>query len=373
MPTSFETGEAALAALFERAGYARANPALLQPADSFLELSGEDLRRRLYLTNDAQGQELCLRPEFTIPVCRAYLEGSQRSIPAQYWYCGPVFRHRNEGKGEFIQAGIESLGRKDRAAADAETIDMALQACQALGATNPHVAIGDVGLIEALLAALALPADMVRRLRKGLAAGREVSAVLEGAVSGAGTSLSEYGAVLKALEGVDRRQARAFIEDVLSIAGLQAVGGRSVGDIAERFLARTGAEEQKLPRESRDLIARFLDLAGSPDSVSAEARQLTEDAGVDIAAALDEFDMRTGFMAARGLDVGSIDARTAFSRNLDYYTGFVFEIGDTAGAPLVAGGRYDRLLTRLGASEAIPAVGCSIWLERFGNSAGDSA
>ena len=108
MPTSFETGEAALAALFERAGYARANPALLQPADSFLELSGEDLRRRLYLTNDAQGQELCLRPEFTIPVCRAYLEGSQRSIPAQYWYCGPVFRHRNEGKGEFIQAGIES-------------------------------------------------------------------------------------------------------------------------------------------------------------------------------------------------------------------------------------------------------------------------
>jgi ATP phosphoribosyltransferase regulatory subunit len=31
--------------------------------------------------------------------------------------------------------------------------------------------------------------------------------------------------------------------------------------------------------------------------------------------------------------------------------------------PLVAGGRYDGLLTRLGATSPIPAVGFSIWID----------
>jgi ATP phosphoribosyltransferase regulatory subunit len=32
---------------------------------------------------------------------------------------------------------------------------------------------------------------------------------------------------------------------------------------------------------------------------------------------------------------------------------------------LVAGGRYDGLLTRLGASEPIPAVGFAVWIDRL--------
>jgi ATP phosphoribosyltransferase regulatory subunit HisZ len=63
----------ALVASFERGGYARVAPALLQPAEPFLDLSGEDIRRRMYLTVDPQGRELCLRPDLTIPVSRHYL------------------------------------------------------------------------------------------------------------------------------------------------------------------------------------------------------------------------------------------------------------------------------------------------------------
>jgi ATP phosphoribosyltransferase regulatory subunit len=37
---------------------------------------------------------------------------------------------------------------------------------------------------------------------------------------------------------------------------------------------------------------------------------------------------------------------------------------------LVAGGRYDELLTRLGAKAAIPAVGFSVWIERVAMSGG---
>ncbi len=60
----------ALVASYERAGYRRAEPAILQPAEPFLDLSGEDIRRRMYLTSEPSGRELCLRPDLTIPVSR---------------------------------------------------------------------------------------------------------------------------------------------------------------------------------------------------------------------------------------------------------------------------------------------------------------
>ena len=84
--------------------------------------------------------------------------------------------------------------------------------------------------------------------------------------------------------------------------------------------------------------------------------------------ALDLFESRTGFLAARGVDVGRIRFSTAFGRGLDYYTGFVFELHDPsapAAGQLVAGGRYDGLLTRLGSASAISAVGFAVWIERL--------
>ena len=50
----------ALALAYERSGYARLAPPILQPAEPFLDLSGEDMRKNLYLTTDASGEELCL-------------------------------------------------------------------------------------------------------------------------------------------------------------------------------------------------------------------------------------------------------------------------------------------------------------------------
>ena len=72
-------GERALDCLLA-AGFERTEPPILHPAAIFLDMSGEEVRRRLFLTADAAGEELCLRPEYTIPVCRAYLsfgEGRQ--------------------------------------------------------------------------------------------------------------------------------------------------------------------------------------------------------------------------------------------------------------------------------------------------------
>ena len=99
----------ALVASYERAGYARVAPPLLQPAEPFLDLSGEDIRKRMYLTTAPGGGEFCLRPDLTIPVSRDYLASNAAGEPAAFCYLGPVFRHREDGSPEFLQTGVEFL------------------------------------------------------------------------------------------------------------------------------------------------------------------------------------------------------------------------------------------------------------------------
>src|SRR3979490_214870 len=123
----------ALLLSFAQAGYVQAEPAILQPAEPFLDLSGEDIRKSLYLTTDAGGEELCLRPDLTIPVARDYLASSRAGQPAGFSYLGPVFRSLGGAPSEFQQAGIESFGRQARAAADREMLALALAGPARLG------------------------------------------------------------------------------------------------------------------------------------------------------------------------------------------------------------------------------------------------
>jgi ATP phosphoribosyltransferase regulatory subunit len=359
----------ALVASYERAGYRRCAPAILQPAEPFLDLSGEDIRKRMYLTTAPGGGEFCLRPDLTIPVSRDYLASPLAGQPAGFCYLGPVFRHRADQPSEFLQAGIESFGRSDQAAADAEMLSLGLEATAHYGLASPAIQIGDVALFAALIAGLDLPGAWKRRLIKDFNRKSNLAQDLDRLVLG-GNSRPEYQGVLAALAGSDPKGAHALVTDLLSIAGINAVGGRSVAEIAERFLeqAALGASA-KLPRDVRALIERFLTIAGDPDEAAAELRALA-DAGhmtQALAPAIDLFESRTGFLAARGVDLKRVRFSTAFGRGFDYYTGFVFELTDPArtGDPLVAGGRYDGLLTRLGSAEPIPAVGFAVWIERL--------
>jgi ATP phosphoribosyltransferase regulatory subunit len=118
-----------------------------------------------------------------------------------------------------------------------------------------------------------------------------------------------------------------------------------------------------------------LSIGGDPDEAAVELRALADDSKLAIAPALDLFESRTGFLAARGVDVARIRFSTAFGRGIDYYTGVVFELHDAAGGisgQLVAGGRYDGLLTRLGAAQPIAAVGFAVWIERLAGRGGGS-
>jgi ATP phosphoribosyltransferase regulatory subunit len=154
---------------------------------------------------------------------------------------------------------------------------------------------------------------------------------------------------------------------LLSIAGISAVGGRSVGEIADRFLEQAAIGAQAaLPQETRALIERFLAIEGDPDKAAADLRSLASDGRIKLDAVLDLFESRTGFLAARGVDVSRIRFSTRFFIGLDYYTGFEFRLHDPDGRieyPFIAGGRYDKLMSRLGSAQPIPAVGFGVWIE----------
>lgn len=360
----------ALVASYERAGYRRCAPALLQPAEPFLDLSGEDIRKRMFLTTAPGGGEFCLRPDLTIPVSCDYLASSGAGEPMNFCYLGPVFRHRSDGPPEFMQAGIESFGRADKTAADAEMLALGLEATAHYGLATADIQIGDVALFASLIAALGLPPAWKRRLVKDFNRKTNLAQDLNRLVLGGNNERPEYQGVLAALAGADPKGARALITDLLSIAGINAVGGRSVGEIADRFLeqAALGAST-RLPRDVRGLIERFLAIAGDPDNAAVELRALAAEANMNDAMtpALDLFEQRTGFLAAHGIDPSRVRFSTGFGRGFEYYTGFVFELTDPGrtGDPLVAGGRYDELLSRLGSPQAIPAVGFSVWIERL--------
>ena len=356
----------ALIAHLAAAGYPRCEPPLLQPASVFLDLSGEDLRGRLYLTQDASGTELCLRPEFTIPVCRDWLASKRTDQPAGFSYLGPVFRARPDAPGEFVQAGLESFGRADHAAADAEILSVALESAAAAGCAPLAIKLGDADLFAAMIAALDVPAVWQRRILRGHARGLSLAAVLD-AVPPADSA--DHSGVLAALQGADQPGARALVQDLLNIAGIATVGGRTAGEIADRYLEQAALRGGGgFPLQKRQLLERFLAISGDPDQALHQLRALATEAGLDLGRPLDEFDARIGFMFAHGLDVSTVGFATAFARNLDYYTGFVFEArvgGKPASKPVIGGGRYDRLLASLNGGHAVPAVGAAIWMDRL--------
>ena len=157
--------------IFKRAGYEQVAPSIIQPADIFLDQIGEEVRSRTYVFTDLAGDELCLRPDLTVPVSRLYLERHpDAKTEARYCYNGPAFRFQPDRSNqahprEFRQAGIECFGAKDRESADVEIVLLAAEAVRAAGLKDFRLRFGDIGLFFALLDALELPERWRLKLR----------------------------------------------------------------------------------------------------------------------------------------------------------------------------------------------------------------
>ncbi|CAM5566440.1 ATP phosphoribosyltransferase regulatory subunit [Aquamicrobium terrae] len=358
--------------LFAERGAAMVEVPVLQPADPFLDIAGEDLRRRIFLTESETGASLCLRPEFTIPVCLDHI-AAQAGTPRRYAYLGEVFRQRREGGNEFFQAGIEDLGDPQTAAADARSVADAHELlCRALPGRALAVTLGDQSVFEAVLAALGLPRGWRMRLARAFGSHQMLEAALADlADPPRNGGLPAEVAALAA--DADMEGLSAHIAGGMEEAGLPASAGRTPADIARRLIEKAQLRSVRLSEEAFSALKAFLAIEAPLSDATAALADFAAGAGLSLGPALEIFAARAAAIAEHGRAGEAISYDAAFGRPLDYYTGLVFEIAARDGGgspepaherPLAGGGRYDRLLTLLGAKAPIPGVGFSVWLDR---------
>jgi ATP phosphoribosyltransferase regulatory subunit len=357
----------AILGTFSARGYSRQEPSVLQYADIFLERSGEEIRRRTFTLTDPAGNELCLRPDLTIPICREHVARGG-AYPARLCYNGLAFRHQpNEPHRptQFYQAGAELLGLQDRATGDAEIMSLAVESLRAAGLKNFDLKIGDLGLFAKLVDALDVPAQWRGRLKRHFWRVDYFDALLARASSGAATNTQK---LLANIGVMDEPEARSALEGLMDMFDEQQAGARTREEIIDRLMEQAAdAASLRLDPKIASVISKMLEITGPAANALTEIRKLTKGAGVDIDESLAAMEARLAALKTLGVDPAKISFAARFGRNMEYYTGFVIEFWsrDAEGAVQVAGGgRYDTLLEALGARKPEPAVGFVIRTER---------
>ncbi len=364
-----------LMATFTRAGYERIEPAVIQPAGLFLDVIGEDLRARTYVFTDPDGAELCLRPDLTVPTCRLHLERHPAgNVPARYCYSAPAFRYQPAGADrahprEFRQAGIESFAAPDREADDAAVLALTVEALRQAGLGRIGIRIGDLGLFAALIQALPMPERWRARLKHQFWRPEAFRAELQRLTSGAALARGVPHELIGRLDPADPAGAEAAVLEHLDKAGCELIGTRKAAEIAARLIdAAADLREQPLRAETAALIESYVAVRAPARETPAQLARLARAQGVDLSAGLDAFQRRLARVEAAEIGIADAEFSAEFGRNLEYYTGFVFEIvapGLGPRSPVAGGGRYDGLLGEVGAPGPVPAVGAMIHTERL--------
>jgi ATP phosphoribosyltransferase regulatory subunit len=363
---------AALSEKLAGAGFALVDIPVLLGMDDFLRISGEEFRRRIFVTQSQRGEDYCLRPEFTIPVCRRALKDGGSG--GRYFYSGKIFRNGRPGEADEVwQMGAEIIGAHDPAAADAEILKQARDAVAVFGVADPRMTVGDVGLFAALLAALGIPAAWARRLTAQFGDPAKVVETARRMTERQGFSgFRAQSGIVAALASLPQAEVGELFAELLATGGVQTVGARSTAEIAERVLEQASlAAEPAVPEETAALIERFLAIEGPLDAAigAVEAFSATLPAPSIFLFALDRLKARAEALAGLGLAPETLAFRAGFGRTLGYYDGFVFDLHDPRrpNAPqLAGGGRYDGLARAFGSAPDVRAVGFAIWTERFG-------
>ncbi|MGF1501940.1 MAG: ATP phosphoribosyltransferase regulatory subunit [Paracoccaceae bacterium] len=349
-----------LAQLFAEAGYLPVKPRHLFAADRLLDLYGEDIRTRAFLFPDPEQQgELCLRPDFTVPVALAHgAVGWDR--PASYAYAGPVFRRQaaeTHRPIEYLQAGVENFGALDRSTADATVFALMLRGLDVIGVGERRIETGDLGIVFALLDALSMPEHRRWSLRRHVWRPRRFQTLLETFGRVAPRPSPRRAALLSAVEAGEDAVA------ALALDAGEPVGLRGLDEVADRARdLRRQMDEPPLAAEQIALVEAVLALSAPSGTALSRLREITVAANVDITAALDRFEARLDALNRIGIDAEELPFSAAFGRSLEYYDGFVFEIRARGPdlPPLAGGGRYDAMTSRLGARRPVPAVGAMI-------------
>ena len=323
------------------------NADVLQPAETLLDLYGEDIRARAYVTNDPLHGEMMLRPDFTVPVVQMHME--TYAEPARYTYSGAVFRkqeHDASRANEYVQVGYEVFDGQNPAGADAEVFAAISKAVDDLPL---RAATGDIGLLTAAISGLRTSDARKAALLRHLWRPQRFKSLLDRFCG-------------KTPVPTARTNLLADSEPFRSVG--PDIGLRSRKEVSDRIEAlRQDAALAPISADERELLDAILKLRETLPNVLSALRDIAVDMP-SITDAVETLARRADALTALGLNIDALPFEGSYGRtNMEYYDGFVFGFYSTVRAdlpPLATGGRYDALTAQLGAGRAVPAVGAVI-------------
>ena len=154
-------------------GYELVIPPMVEHLDSLLTGTGEALDLQTFkLVDQLSGRSLGLRADTTPQVARIDAHLLNRTGVTRLCYCGPVLHARVDrphGTREPLQLGAEIYGHAGLEA-DLEVIELARSSLRAAGLEQQMLDLGDVRIIDSVLAGQSLAAERVTRIHAALAA-----------------------------------------------------------------------------------------------------------------------------------------------------------------------------------------------------------
>jgi ATP phosphoribosyltransferase regulatory subunit len=378
---ALQTARDAIEAALRRYAYAAIDPPILESSSPFLNRSGEDIRRQMYIFPDPGGREVCLRPELTIPVCRAYLRqlraagdatGPERE--ARLSYFGPAFTYEPASEGgyrQFYQAGAEFIGAQAREAADAEILAAALDCLEAAGLAETAIEVGDVDIRNAFIDNLPISERSKTRIRRMTLRNQKALRIAapDSARASAAAASIEFGELASLLASAEPGKAELLIKEVFALADVRHVGGRTPEEIVERLASRTAQQVEPISAELIKGVTALLNIRAKPEAAFKAIREHFRKFRIAaIEPVLERCETRLHYFSAYRRSSTALQFNVGLRRGLEYYTGVLFEVS-AKNAPQIGhvcgGGRYDNLLEGLGAGASIPAVGFGIGLDRL--------
>lgn len=300
--------------LFESFGYSCIECPIVEYTDLHLKKAGQEIIAKMYTFKDYGGRDVCLRPEVTASVVRAFVNSLQnKPLPLKLYYIGPAFRYDTPQLGryrQFTHAGVELIGSKT-AIADAEIINLACCGLQLLNLENYRVVIGHIGFILELLNNLQLETQIKNFLIESMEQLNK------------GKEIDEISKQLE-VKGTQIDKALEFIQELRQIKGIPP----HIFTQIEKLLIKYNLNPK--PLEELKKITKNLE-----------------------------------YFTSSNWDKITIDL--GFGRGLQYYTGMIFEVYcDLLGAEnqICGGGRYDELVKTLGGQKDVPSLGFAYGLER---------
>jgi ATP phosphoribosyltransferase regulatory subunit len=332
---------------FKNNGFSLSEPDVLLDSGHIIERSGEKFRSSMLTFEREDGKIMCLRPDLTVASCINFL---QKKTSSKIYYSGQAYRRSNSKNSAFInnQLGIEILGSKNLVQDDFKVIRTILSSAKKIKSKKILIKVGDISLFKNLINALDMPERWKLRLIRHF------------------WRPKYFEELLKRLEKNEDINAVTFDTDKKRFYEMKKmdqdkiVAGRSISEILKRF-----DKKIKDPRSFSN-GKRIAKIIKSFLKINCKLSKLDETL-LDFAKSNNfKKNIFKGLKSIQNLKKLKQDVNfiANFGRDIEYYTGIVFEVF-SGKKEIARGGRYDDLLKSLGAKKNIPAVGAAINLNNI--------